>query len=94
MPISAVVFSKSGFHFRAGGKRGGARTLVASKSNDQWFFIYGYAKNDLEDLSQFEIRLFKEFAKDMFRLTPDELDAYLANGTIVEIGHETKSQER
>lgn len=28
------------------GKRGGARTLVATNKGNRWFFLYGFEKND------------------------------------------------
>ena len=28
------------------GKRGGARTIVATKMADRWFFLYGFGKNE------------------------------------------------
>jgi len=28
------------------GKRGGARTLVATSKGNRWFFVYGFEKND------------------------------------------------
>lgn len=28
------------------GKRGGARTIVATKMADSWFFLYGFGKNE------------------------------------------------
>ena len=30
------------------GKSGSVRTLVASKRNGKWFFLYGFEKNDKE----------------------------------------------
>ena len=32
------------------GKRGGARTIVATKKEDRWFFVYGFTKNELVEI--------------------------------------------
>ena len=29
------------------GKRGGARTLIATNKNNRWFFLFGFEKNEL-----------------------------------------------
>jgi len=33
------------------GKRGGARTLVATRKADRWFFVFGFAKNEKANIS-------------------------------------------
>ena len=33
------------------GKRGGARTLVATNKGNRWFFVYGFEKNDRANIS-------------------------------------------
>lgn len=42
------------------GKRSGVRTLVASKIQDQWFFLYGFAKNERDNISDQELRVLQE----------------------------------
>ena len=41
------------------GKSGGARTLLAYKSGDKAFFVYGFAKNALANVSADELRALK-----------------------------------
>lgn len=33
------------------GKRGGARTLVATNKGNRWFFVYGFEKNDRANIT-------------------------------------------
>ena len=44
------------------GKRSGVRTLVASKIDDQWFFLYGFAKNERDTISDRERRVLQVIA--------------------------------
>ena len=36
------------------GKRSGARTLVATQYEDHWFFLFGFAKNERDNISDQE----------------------------------------
>ena len=45
-----------------GGKRGGARTIVAGNFRDRWIFLYGFAKNERDNIDQKEERDLKRVA--------------------------------
>jgi hypothetical protein len=34
------------------GKRGGARTLLATNKSNRWFFLFGFRKNDRANINQ------------------------------------------
>ena len=34
------------------GKRGGARTLLATNRDDRWIFLYGFPKNEKENITR------------------------------------------
>ena len=38
------------------GKRGGARTIVATKQGSHWFFLYGFGKNERSNIDKSELR--------------------------------------
>jgi hypothetical protein len=44
------------------GKRGGARTLVATNKGNRWFFVYGFEKNDRANISDGELEALKDIA--------------------------------
>ena len=48
------------------GKRGSLRTIVAFKKEDKAFFVYGYAKNSIENITEAELEALKELAKIYF----------------------------
>lgn len=47
------------------GKRGAYRTLVAFKSGDRSFFLYGFAKNEKDDIKKDEERALKALAGEL-----------------------------
>lgn len=69
------------------GKRGGARTLVATKMGRHWFFVYGFNKNERSNIDQSELKVFQELAKDLLGFTDQQLLSAQAAGQIVEICH-------
>lgn len=56
-----------------GGKRGGARTLLAYKADENTFFIYGFAKNARANIKDDELLGLKELAKELLAYTNREL---------------------
>jgi hypothetical protein len=72
------------------GKRGGARTLVATNKGNRWFFVYGFEKNDRANLSDNELEALKDIAEQLLARTGKQLDEALNDGSITEICHDPK----
>jgi len=70
------------------GKRGGTRTLVATNSIDRWFFVFGFEKNDRDNISAKELSTLKALAIDLLRLSDRQIEAAVAAKTLEEICHE------
>ncbi|MDZ7724846.1 MAG: type II toxin-antitoxin system RelE/ParE family toxin [candidate division KSB1 bacterium] len=54
------------------GKSGGYRTIIAYKEMDKAIFIYGFSKNERDNLDKDELYSFKKLAKDLLQLSHDE----------------------
>jgi hypothetical protein len=67
------------------GKRGGARTIVATKLADRWFFLYGFGKNERANIDKDELKVLQEVAKDLLGFDDRQLATALAAGEIVEV---------
>jgi hypothetical protein len=67
------------------GKCGGARTIVATKMVDRWFFRYGFGKNERANIDKDELKVFQEVAKDLLGFDDRQLTIALAAGEIVEV---------
>ena len=70
------------------GKRGGARTLVATNRGNRWFFLFGFEKNDRANISAEEKEALQSIARDLLAGTTRELDAQVDDGTLQEICNE------
>ena len=46
------------------GKSGGARTLIATNKADRWIFIYGFEKNERDNITQPELVFLQGIARD------------------------------
>jgi hypothetical protein len=68
------------------GKRGGARTIVATKLAERWFFLYGFRKSERANIDKDELRALQEVAKELLGLDKRHLDIALQAGEIVEVG--------
>ena len=73
------------------GKRGGARTLVATNKGSRWFFVYGFEKNDRANITNDEQAALKEIAEQLLARTGLQLDAAVQDGSLQEICHDHDS---
>lgn len=71
------------------GKRGGARTLVATNKGTRWFFLYGFEKNDRANIADDELEALKEIAEQLLARTGKQLDEAVQDGSLQEICHES-----
>ena len=72
------------------GKRGGARTLVATNKGNRWFFVFGFEKNERANISAEEKEALQDLAQDLLARTAKELDIAVADGSLEEICHDRK----
>jgi len=67
------------------GKRGGARTLVATNRGERWFFVFGFEKNDLANIRNDELAALQAYAADLLALSNTQLDQAVSDGALQEI---------
>lgn len=67
------------------GKRGGARTIVATKLADRWFFLFGFGKNEQASIDKDELKFFQEVAKDLLALSDVQLQVAISAGEMMEV---------
>lgn len=71
---------------RAGqGKSGGYRSIILFRKEDLAFFVYGFAKNERENIRPDETAAYKKAAKAFFALTEKQLEALLKEKALMEI---------
>ena len=67
------------------GRSGGFRSIILFRQGERSFFVYGFAKNDRENIRKDELKAFRLLASEMLSLDKDGLRAAMANETITEV---------
>lgn len=67
------------------GKSGGFRSIVLFRRQATAFFVYGFAKNDRDNIDRQELQAFRLLAAEMLALNDKEVQMAIKNGTIMEI---------
>lgn len=67
------------------GKRGGARTLVATNKGDHWFFVFGFEKNVRATISTDELEALQDIAQALLERSTQEIELAVADGSLEEI---------
>jgi hypothetical protein len=68
------------------GRSGGFRTLIAYRSETRAVFLFGFAKNDLDNISSREMLELRKAAAEILSWTEAGLTAMVAAGKWTEIG--------
>ncbi len=69
------------------GKSGSVRTLLATNKADRWFFVFGFEKNERENITGHELEGLQKLASSLLHLTREALESRLADGSLTEICH-------
>ncbi|MBR5346416.1 MAG: type II toxin-antitoxin system RelE/ParE family toxin [Deltaproteobacteria bacterium] len=67
------------------GKRGGARTIVATNYCGTWFFLFGYQKNERANISKRDEEVLKLLGAKLLRMNDSLITAAIMAGQIKEI---------
>lgn len=70
------------------GKRGGVRTLVATRKGNRWFFVFGFEKSERANITPTELDALQTLASSLLALTAAQLDSAVEDGTLQEICHD------
>lgn len=74
------------------GKRGGARTLIATNKEDRWFFVFGFEKNERANIADDELAALQDIATELLAQTGQQLDEAIQDGSLQEICNDDKDQ--
>ena len=67
------------------GKSGSTRTLIATNRQDRWFFMFGFEKNDKENITQAELAYLQDVAQIFLGYSNDELQLAIDKGEFLEV---------
>ncbi|MBS0359389.1 MAG: type II toxin-antitoxin system RelE/ParE family toxin [Proteobacteria bacterium] len=78
-----VIKKRMPFHGK--GKRGGIRTIIFYKQHDKLIFVHGFQKNEQSDISDAELKGFKELAKIFMSMSEHQFQHGIKIGNFMEI---------
>ena len=61
---------------------------------DRWVFLFGFEKNERDNISDKELKIFQEMAVDLLKLNDRQVDLALSEGEFVEVVNETKEKNQ
>ncbi len=67
------------------GKSGGYRTLLIFKKDELILYVYGFAKNEKDNLDKDELKLFKKLSKDIMRMSKEEILNQIKSGSFINL---------
>lgn len=74
---------------RAGqGRSGGYRVLIAFRAADKAVFLFGFAKNERDNIDAGELATLKEIAAAWLKADAAKVDRAISEGLLVEVTHE------
>lgn len=70
---------------QGGGKREGYRVIIATRYEENWFFILGFPKNERSNITKKEKEALQLMAQDLLSYTQDQIEQAREAGSLTEI---------
>ena len=67
------------------GRSGGFRSVIVWRRGAVAYFVFGFAKNSIDNLSAIELREFRKMAAHLLALDDIQIDALLRSGQLEEV---------
>ena len=73
------------------GKRGGYRTIIVYRFGNRAIFVYGFAKNEVDNMGDVEVKKYQKMAQLLLNYTSADIAVALSAGELEEVDyHEQK----
>lgn len=69
------------------GKSSGYRCIILFRLKEKAFFVYGFPKNERDNINQEEERVFKELSEQMFYFSDEDIVRLLQTDALVEVDY-------
>ena len=67
------------------GKSSGYRTIIVFKEDDMAIFLYGYGKNERDNIDKSELYYFKKLASDFLSLNAEQLERAISQKVLFDL---------
>lgn len=71
-----------------GGRSGGFRTIVAYRAGTRSIFLYGFAKNERDNIGAEDLEILKKLARQFLPMNATEIERALKEGELIEVEHD------
>jgi hypothetical protein len=71
-----------------GGKRAGFRTIIVYKKDERAIFLYGFGKNEKENINKTELEYFKKLGNDLLTLSSGQLEQAIEQKILFDLEEE------
>ncbi len=70
------------------GKSSGFRTIIVYQENKKAIFLYGFGKNEKEDIEKPELQYFKKLGSDLLALNSEQLEESIGQKILFDLEEE------
>jgi hypothetical protein len=63
--------------------------LLATNRDDRWFFVFGFEKNERDNITAKELEALRVLAVDLLQLSAEQVFEAIRNASLVEVYDET-----
>lgn len=85
--LGGILF-KQRLAYGGRGKSGGKRTILAYKRGDKAFFLYGFSKNEQDNISKKDEKVLKKIGNHYFTLSEKELKQMVSKKILFEVKYD------
>ena len=72
------------------GKKGSVRTIIATNIRTRWIFVFGFEKNERDNINKQELELLQRYAKALLACDDATINVLIERSDLGEICHEEK----
>jgi len=70
------------------GRSAGYRVIIAYRASACAVFLYGFAKNEKDNISDDELSALRQIAADLFRASQDDLERMVRDNRLTELNYD------
>ncbi len=68
-----------------GGRSGGFRTIIAYRVKERGVFLYGFAKNERDNIGVDDLEILKKLGRQFLAMSTDEIDRAIKESELIEV---------
>ena len=78
---------------QGGGRSGGYRTVIAYRASQRSVFLYGFAKNERDDIDDKELNDLKKLSKQLLNYTEEQMATAMMQSELREVKCDDQEEE-